>query len=173
MKNKALVAIIVVLASAVGVLAFLNQSNLANKQQSGANPVLLVKAEGERVGEIDLNRIRTLGEAKFVATQRSSGKAPVDREFTGVPLKAVLAAVDSEFQAKGSQVVAQAVDAYVTAYPMEKVLEDENIYLVYEQDGEPLGSKSEGGSGPLLLVVRKDTYAQYWCKFLAEVDIRQ
>jgi DMSO/TMAO reductase YedYZ molybdopterin-dependent catalytic subunit len=172
MKNRALMVIITVLAAAVGILAFLNQSNLANKQQDAVNPVLLIKVDGENTGEIDLKRIRELGGETFVVTQRSSGKAPVDREFTGVPLKEVLAAVNPDFSRKGSQIAAQASDAYVTAYSMDAVLAEENIYLVYEQDGKPLGEKREGGSGPLLLVVRQDTYAQNWCKFLAEIDIR-
>ena len=69
-------------------------------------------------------------------------------------------------------VIVRAIDGYTVALSIEEVLDEENVYLAYAIDGKPLRSKSQGGSGPYQLIVRKDQFSQRWCKFVVEIEIR-
>lgn len=172
MKNKRLVIIIAVLVIVVGFLSYINQKSLANRDQSAENPSITIKLKGEEKGSIALNEIRALGEEEFVATLRSSGKPPSDHTYKGVPLSAVLRAVDAGILENGKQVAIKAIDGYVSAFKIDEVKDEENIFVVYLQDGKALKAKKDGGSGPLMIVVRKDEFGQRWCKFVSEVEIQ-
>ena len=39
-------------------------------------------------------------------------------------------------------------------------------------DGKALGSKSSGGFGPYLMVIRNELFSQRWCKYIEEVALR-
>lgn len=171
MKNKTLIAVIVVLVIVAGVLGFLNREQLAGRQALVDDPGVAIKSEGEEISTIYLDEIRSLGEEEFSITLRSSGKPPRDLILTGVPLKAVLHKIDPQLLESSVQVVARAIDGYTVAYTMDEVLLDDHVFLVYLEEGEPLGSKTEGGSGPLMIVPRQDEFGQRWCKFVVEVDV--
>lgn len=171
MKNKLLVVVIAVLVVVVGLLAYFNRERLAGKQALVDNPGILITARGEEVATVYLDEIRQLGEEEFDIVLRSSGKPPRDLVLTGVPLQGVLRQVDPALLEEGSQVVVQAIDGYSVAYTMEEVLRDEHIYLAYLEGGRPLGSKADGGSGPLMTVPRQDEFGQRWCKFAIEVSV--
>ncbi|UNC91956.1 molybdopterin-dependent oxidoreductase [Candidatus Contubernalis alkaliaceticus] len=172
MKGRILTLIVVALLITVGGLAYLNQKQLTHTDQNSENPSVMIKADGEETGVITLEEIKALGEVEFVTTLRSSGKPPSDHTYKGVPLKEVILAVDKTLLEQGEQVTAQAVDGYVVAYTVEEVMESEHIYLVYQQEGEPLKSKNEGGSGPFLVLARQDEFGQRWCKFTVEINIQ-
>jgi hypothetical protein len=170
-KSKLLVIIIVVLVIVVGVLAFINREQLAGKRALVENPGILISHQGAEVATIYLEEIRRLGEEEFAIVLRSSGKPPRDLTLTGVPLKALLQEADASLLESATQVVARAIDGYSVAYTMEEVLLDDHLFLVYFEGGEPLGSKNDGGSGPLMMVPRQDEFGQRWCKFVVEVDL--
>ncbi|MDZ7837619.1 MAG: hypothetical protein U5N58_06515 [Actinomycetota bacterium] len=46
------------------------------------------------------------------------------------------------------------------------------MYIAIEKDGQPLGDKDSGGSGPYQIIVKKDTFSQRWCKFLVELELK-
>jgi DMSO/TMAO reductase YedYZ molybdopterin-dependent catalytic subunit len=171
LKNKILITAIVVLIIAAGVLGFLNREQLAGRQALVDDPGVAIKIRGEEISTIYLDEIRSSGEEEFPVTLRSSGKPPRDLILTGVPLKAILHKLDPQLLDNSVQVVARAIDGYTVAYTMDEVLLDNHIFLVYLEDGESLGSKAEGGSGPLMIVPRQDEFGQRWCKFVVEVDV--
>lgn len=171
MKNRSLVWVIGILIIGVAVLAFINKNSLANKNQSPDNPSILVKAGSKEMGSIDLAKIKTLGEERFTAVLRPSGKAPQSHEYRGVRLANVLKAVDPQILEGSKKITVRAADGYTAAFAPSEVLDEGNIYLVYLQDDKPLGTKKDGGSGPFMIVVRKDEFGQRWCKFVAEVVV--
>ena len=162
--------IIVVLLVAVAVLAYWNRSQLAGRQALVDDPGIAVAAGGEEVAIILLEEIRQLGEEEFTIVLRSSGQQPRELLLTGVPLKAVLQEADPSLL-EADQAVVRAIDGYSVAYTMEEILLEEHIFLVYLEDGESLGTKNDGGSGPLMMVPRQDEFGQRWCKFVVEVDV--
>lgn len=167
-SNLVLVAIIVVLAAAVGILAWFNGQSVAGLDEA----TLVIKVDGQEIGSISLEDITQLGSEEFNVVLRSSGKEPVESTYTGIPLRTVLEAVQSGILSDKSQISVKALDGFAVAYTVEETLTPEHIYLVWKRNGKPLGSKSDGGSGPILIIPRQDQFGQRWCKFVVEVDIR-
>ncbi len=165
--RRLLVGLIALLVIAVGVLAWLNLRDLTVADGDAAS--LVVKLKGQQQ---DLVSLEQLEPVTFTATLRSSGMPARDFTYTGVPLLAILESVlDQEALAAAETVVARAIDGYTVSFQLDEVLSPDNVYVVYQQDGEPLGTKADGGSGPLMMVVLGDEFGQRWCKFLVEVDI--
>ena len=124
------------------------------------------------MGSISVEEIAALGAEEFVKVLRSSGKEPKENTYTGVPLLKVLEAVKPGLITQEVQVTVLAGDGYAVTYSGTDVLRPEHIYLVWLKDGKPLGTKANGGLGPLLVIPRRDEYGQFWCKFAIEADIR-
>ena len=157
-----------VLVVAIGVLAWVN----ANSVEGLEPATLVIRENGQEVGSISLEEIISLGSEDFTVMLRSSGKDPVESVYTGLPLATILEAVKPELLSNVAQVSVKAIDGYAVAFSGEELLEIEHLYLVWQKDGKPLGDKSSGGSGPLLVIPRQDEFGQRWCKFAVEVDVR-
>ena len=173
MKNKKtvwiIVIVIVVLAAAVAVFALLNAGNVKEKQESQDNATVTV-IMGDQEETFDLAYLKSYEKTEFNAIQDTSDTDAVEKSFGGVPLITVLN--DLGFDISGSeQVVFAAADGYTSVVTTEVAMDSENVYLVYERDGEPSGTKQEGGSGPIEIIIAKDEFAQRWCKFLMEIEI--
>lgn len=162
--------IIIVLALIVAVTAVLNREGLKEKALSQQNAILLIVADGIET-EVDFPTIQELPDYTFDAVLKSSGKAPVDTSYTGVQLKDILEASEIHLDGK-TQVITKAVDGYTVALSMEEVLEDDNVYIIYKRDGEDLGTREDGGSGPYQVVIRKDQFGQRWNKYLMEIEVK-
>lgn len=169
MKTKVLLAVIAVLVVTIAVLAWINGRSIAGLEPA----TLIVKDNGQEVGSITLEQISALeGVEEFSVVLRSSGKEPVENRYTGIALAKVLAAVKPGLLTSDTQVSVKAIDGYAVAYTGEEALQAGHLYLVWLKDGKALGNKSQGGSGPLLVIPRLDEYGQRWCKFVVEVDLR-
>lgn len=169
MKNKKLLAAIIVLVAAIALLAWLNGRSVAHLEPA----TLVVKENGQETGSISLDEMTSLeGVQEFSVVLRSSGKDPVENRYTGIALAMVLEAVAPGSLTSGIQVSVKAIDGYAVTYTGEETLRDEHLFLVWLKDGEPLGNKAGGGSGPLMVIPRQDEFGQRWCKFVVEVDLR-
>lgn len=168
MKNKGLIAVVITLVLAVGVLAYINATGVGKL----AEAALVLKIDGEEVASFSLEEIRELGGEQFSAVLRSSGKKPQENTYTGLPLIDVLEAMYPGAVTEEAQVSVQAIDGYAVAYSGKDLQRPGHIYLVWLKDGVELGTKSENGLGPLLVIPRLDEFGQYWCKFVVLVDVR-
>ncbi|MTI94399.1 MAG: hypothetical protein FH749_02770 [Firmicutes bacterium] len=167
MGNKLLIAVIVLLVVLVGVLAYINRPDVEGYEDAN-----FTVTYGDETTTLDLAALQQLNQSQFTKTLRSSGKEPVDNTYTGVPLSTVLQATDADILQGVEVVTVKAIDGYTVAFPVEEVLREEHLYLVWERDGEPLGTKDSGGSGPLLVIPRQDEFGQRWCKFAVEAEVR-
>ncbi len=131
---------------------------------------LSIKA-GTQEYNINSNDIYQNAEAvAFSAVLRSSGEKPVETEYKGIELKTLLASLG--ISAKDTdRITFNASDGYRVILDMDEVLEHNNVYLVFERDGEVLKSKKKGGSGPYQLVIRTDPFSQRWVKNVDEIVI--
>jgi hypothetical protein len=68
-----------------------------------------------------------------------------------------------------SRAVIKGVDGYAVALTSNEVLQDDNVYLVFEKDGKQMKGKKRGGSGPYQVIIRQDQFSQRWCKFVTEI----
>ena len=173
MKNKKVWIIagtIAVLAIAVAVFAILNAWDIGAKQESQDNATVTVVA-GDKEETFDLAYLKTFDKSEFSTVVDTSKTDPEERGFGGVPLATVLD--DLGFSLDGAeQVVFKAADGYTTVVTALEAADTQNVYLVYERDGKPSGTKQQGGSGPIEIVIAGDQFAQRWCKFLMEIEIQ-
>jgi len=169
-STKIIVGIIVVLAAVVGVTAWLNQGGLEERRRSQEGAILFLK-QGDQTVEVTFEDIRALPEQEFDAVLRGSGRLPVDVRFTGVELKRIIEGAGLD-PAAINQVVTRAADGYSVSLSGDEVRMDDNVYIVFEQDGNDLGTREDGGTGPYRLVIRQDEFAQRWNKYLMEIELQ-
>lgn len=72
-STKIIIAVIVVLAAAVGVTAWLNQGGQEERRRSQEGAILFLK-QGDQTIEIGFEDIRALPEKEFDAVLRGSGR---------------------------------------------------------------------------------------------------
>jgi hypothetical protein len=172
LKNKSVFFILAVLAIAVGVLAFINMQNAKVTGSEAVKGTILIKFNGDEK-KLEFKDIKALNPVEFKATVDTSKSGPEDHMFKGVLLKDVLSAVSDEEEIKrASKVIVKAIDGYTVALSSKEIMEPDNVYLAFEKDGKPLGTKEDGGSGPYQLIVTKDQFSQRWCKFVTEVSLQ-
>lgn len=169
-STKIIIAVIVVLTAVVGVTAWLNLGGQEERRRSQEGAILFLK-QGDQAIEIGFEDIRALPEKEFDAVLRGSGRLPVDTRFTGVELKRIIEAAGLELAAI-QQVVTRSADGYTVALTGAEVRMDDNVYIVYEQDGKDLGAREDGGTGPYRLLIRQDEFAQRWNKYLMEIELQ-
>lgn len=173
MKSKKLwllVGIIAVMAAAVAVFAILNAGNVEEKQASQDNATVTVIAD-EQEETFNLTYLKSFDKEEFSTTLDTSETDPQEHVFCGVPLATVLQELGFSLD-NAEQVVFTAADGYTTVVTAQEAADIQNVYLVYERGGKPLGTKQEGGTGPIEIVIAKDQYGQRWCKFLMEIKIQ-
>lgn len=169
MTRKVLV-IIVALALVVGVFAFLNVGDREDRLATQREAEIILKVGGEEFDRVKFDNMMLLTQHTFEEVLQSSDSPDQTDVYKGVLMKDVLDEYRIPYEDK-EQIMAQSADGFSTVFTIEEVLEDDNVYIVYEINGEPLAPKDEGGSGPYQLVVRQDEFAMRWIKFLMELDV--
>mgnify|MGYP000164786053 CR=1 FL=1 len=170
MNSRKVKITVIFLIIILGVFGFMNRQYLKDKGYANENAEIIIK-EGDMEKVLNYETIKTLGEVEFTATLDTSDTGPEEQTYTGVPLKNIIEEAGLLLE-EGKIVVVRGIDGYTVALSSEEVLDEENVYLAYEINGKPLKSKSQGGSGPYQVIVRKDQFSQRWCKFVVEVEVR-
>lgn len=104
----------------------------------------------------------------FPAVVRSSGKKPVETEYKGIELSLLFESLGVDFS-NSERIIFNAADGYRIILSKDELQESNNVYLTFERDGKYLKSKSQGGNGPLQLVIRRDPFSQRWIKHVDEI----
>jgi hypothetical protein len=159
-----IISMLLVLICATALLAWANYRN-----NGGGNPEELrissagsdIVLQREELFDLELREFRTI-------MNTSSGSSDnIDCE--GASLRSLLEHAGIPFR-RTSTISAHGADGYVATYSGAEV-EDESIYLVLFVDGVPLEGRKAGGMGPFMTVVRRDQFAQRWCKYLTEIRV--
>lgn len=170
MSKKSIGIIMLILISIIVIFALVNRGLTKNSQEAHANAEVLITGDNIE-DKFTYNQIIQLGEEEFTAIFDSSNTGPEEHKYTGIPLKKLIKEAGITLENK-QQVNIRAIDGYTVALKPDEVLEEENVYLAYKQDGESIRSKEEGGSGPYQVIIRKDAFSQRWCKFVAEIEVK-
>ena len=169
--NKTIVTSLIILVMIVGVTAYLNRGNIADRQEMQDNAQIILLENGEEIKTVDMTFIKKQGEKTFNKELDTSETGPEIQTYTGVLLKSVIEEAGIKLDNK-NQVIVKAVDGYTVALTVAEVRKDDNVYIVYKNNGEYLQEKSKGGTGPYRIVIRDDQFGQRWCKFVMEVNIK-
>ncbi len=118
-----------------------------------------------------MTEIQSIGEVDFTATLDTSNSDPEDFQYTGVLLKNIFSHAGITLEGREA-IVVSAADGYTVAIPMDKFMADDNVYLAYKKEGELIGTREEGGKGPYQMIVSKDQFSQFWCKYALSADLQ-
>ena len=159
------IAVLLVLAGAIAVLAAINRPKDLPERGS------LAIVAGENRAELTLDEIKAL---PYIEAQKeivSSSFANDEGLFRGVPLRALLESAGADISA-AKQVVVRSEDGFVAAFPADEVAEEDDIILAYSKNGEGLGSLSDGGTGPLRIIVISDEFGNRCAKYVSEIEVK-
>lgn len=170
-NSKFLIGIIVALIIIIAVTVFLNRDNAAEKSLLNENAVFIIIENGNEIASYNMEEIIGIGEQDFSANLKKNGQNPISLEYTGVLLKSIFAKAGVTLDGK-SVVIVTAADGYVVAIDIEKVMEDNNVFLAYKREGQIIGSRESGGDGPYQLIISKDQFSQYWCKYALSAEVK-
>jgi hypothetical protein len=166
-----LIGIIAVLVVIIGITGFMNKDHVAEMKDLNNDAIFIVMDEGQEKASYNMTQIKEMGETEFKANLKTSGKDPIPYTYTGVLLKTILQ--ESGVNLSGMEaVIVTAADGYMVAVDIDKVMADDNVYLGYMRDGVLIGTREEGGKGPYQMVISKDPFSQFWCKYALSVEVK-
>ena len=167
-KNKSAAVVICVavfLTGAVVVLGIINYEQFALRRALLEYGAFSVTAGGY-THAVSMEDLLTVGAVSVSATARGE-----TRNFTGVPLADIFAHLGISGDNAGS-VLFTSLDGFATAVSIADALDGTNAFIVFEEDGQPLGTREEGGLGPYMLVMARDQFPNRWARYLMEITVQ-
>ena len=128
---------------------------------------LAVRAYGVVLAQISLDEIKALPAVNRTMSIHSSS-GTTQHSFTGTLLSNILGLVDADYAGKYSFALAVGVDDYISDIRVEEITAENNVFVMYEDSGEPL-TRKDGAPGAMRIVVIDDTFGQRYTNFLLEI----
>ena len=169
-NNKLLLGLIAVLLLTVAVTAYLNTGDRALKRQLETEQQFIV-SWGEEQVFVSMDDILSLGPRDYSAILDTSISDAREVTVRGVELAALLDYVGAPWR-DAAYFEINGLDEYYSPVLLSEVQEPDNVLICIAMDGKALGSKSSGGFGPYLMVIRNELFSQRWCKYIEEVALR-
>ena len=132
---------------------------------------LAIRAYGVILHEITLNEIRELPSVRRSMSIHSTAGV-TQHNFRGTLLSNVLELADPEIKDSYKWLRAVGVDDYISDITMDEVQMENNVYLMYEDNGEPLPMKN-GEPGAMRLVVQGDMFGQRFTNYVLEIVLEE
>ena len=110
---------------------------------------------------INLEDLKTISEEFEAVLDTSTSKASVHK-YMGAQLKDILSQNKIDIKDKKA-VILSGVDGYSVAYSLEEVLQDENVYIAYMEDGKYISFQS---------IVTSDMFSNRRCKWLIKIEVK-
>ncbi len=169
-KNKIAIIMIAVLVVILAIGLCLNSGIVKENKETFENVELKIIDAGTEVGVISYDEIVALGAEEFEAIYDTSKTEPVLETYKGVELKKILEHFGISMEGRSS-VALTAVDNYAMAYSVEEVMEDGNVYVTFERNGEQIKGRDEDDAGPLVAIVKADQFSNRRCKWMISVEV--
>lgn len=165
--------VIAALLAATGIGVIFNMQYAREKAALLEAAEIAILENGQEVSRLNMDAISKLPVTEFTAKLKSSLMvSPEEHTYTGVALSELLAASGVSLDGKNT-VVVRSVDSYAVPLKIEEIQALENIYLVFKDNGEYLGSYgARDGQGPFMIVIKNDRFSQRWAKYVCELDIQ-
>ena len=132
---------------------------------------LAIRAYGVVLGEIPLEEIRGLPSVKRTLSIRSTGGV-TQHSFRGTLLVNALDLLDPSLKNRYRWLRAVGVDDYMSDITMDEALKENCVYLMYEDNDEPLPMKN-GEPGAMRVVVLDDMFGQRFTNYLLEIVLEE
>lgn len=155
-----------------------------NRNKSGPREgAVVIKAGAATLGSFTADDLRKLpAQEKKVVVQSNCGGSCVnnrgknsvessEHNYTGTSLAGVLKSIDPGLTQKYSKVITRGIDYYSQVLDMSEVLQPDNVYIAYAEDGKPLKTKA-GGEGGLQLIICSDKTGQRSTNWLVSLELQ-
>ena len=169
-SNKAVYITLGILLVFVAILAFFNRRDPELRRALEENREFHILINGEFAAAVSLQVLLELDPQEFTTTFSTSISAPRETVLKGVELRLLLESLGIDTSNAGRYIVS-GLDAYYSPLTSAEVEQEDTVYICYSMDGEILKKQSEGGFGPFLMIIRGESFAQRWCKYVESVDI--
>jgi len=126
-----------------------------------------IRAYGLIIAEISLDDIRELPSVRRTMSIHSTAGI-TQHSFKGTLLSNVLELVDPVLTEQYSWVLAVGVDDFISGIRMDEVTAENNVFVMYEDNDEPL-LKRNGEPGAMRIVVINDIFGQRFTNYLLEI----
>ena len=138
---------------------------------AGDGPVetgyLAIRVYGVVLAEVSLEDIRELPSVRRPLTIHSS-TGVTQHNFRGTLLSNILNLADPRFLEDYSFAQAVGVDGFISGIGMDEIRAENNVFVMFEDNGEPL-PKISGEPGAMRIVVINDVFGQRFTNFLTEI----
>lgn len=169
-KRNIIVVSIFVLSIGLVILSLIVSKESKDRQASQLYETLMIVTNEEEI-LFDLDYLKEYEATHFTALIDTNDNDTIEGTFTGVPLIYILN--DKRISLEGAEgITFIAADVYMTRVSIDEVMDEDNIYIVYERNGQPSGTMKDGGTGPIEMIIKKDVFSQRWCKYLMEIKIQ-
>lgn len=135
-------------------------------QETGS---IAIRAYGVVLEKVSLEEIRKMPSVKRTISIHST-TGTTKHSFRGTLLSNVLAAVDPNLFTTYKSVQPVGVDDYISNISMEEVLAENSVYIMYEDNGKPLKTKT-GKPGAMRVIVLDDVFGQRFTNYMIEIDL--
>jgi DMSO/TMAO reductase YedYZ molybdopterin-dependent catalytic subunit len=163
--NKvAIIALIAIIAVTVPVYFYM-------RQNAGTEGSIQIRGAVSDPGNFTYSQLKAFSPVTVQVTLSSSSR-PADNGvfiYVGVPLNVLLE--QAQISTSTTSVYVQAADGYGTTIPLQDA-QNANTILAYQKDGAELTALSEGGEGPLRLIIGNDQFAQRWIRGVSVIEAR-
>ncbi len=154
----------------LALFAWLNRGNIEEKRELEETAQFNLICNQTKVS-VSFSDLQALEPENFTTIMDTSTTEPTEVTMRGVELIRILH--DKDISLSEEQTVeVRALDGYASVLTYSEIMESQNVYIVFEMNGEPLGVKADGGMGPYLMVIRSAKYAQRWVKFVQDVELK-
>ena len=169
-KNKSAVIIIAAIAVLLPVIVVLGILNYQDMQERMAYHIegSFRVVKGAEYGYISLDDMINLSPQMVMSSPRGE-----DRFFTGVPLAVLLRHLEMDYS-QVSSIYFRSIDGFATAITIAEALNENNAFIVFEEDGVALGERGAlWEDAPFMLVMAEDRFANRWARYIFEVVLQQ
>jgi len=128
---------------------------------------LVLRAFGLVLGEITLEEIKELPSVKRTMSIHSTAGI-TQHSYRGTLLSNVLDLFDPDITKDYNSIRAIGADGFTSYISMDEVLMENNVYIMYEDNDEPL-TRQNGQPGAMRVVLLDDTFGERFTKYLLEV----
>ena len=160
MKKQVKIALVIVFAVIVGILVFVNRNNSVNSAENSI--AIVVNGESENFEFSESNS----DFAAFDAVMTKKNGESFDKNYGGIQLKNIFSQTGIEIS-ENTRISVVCSDNYSVSLTAEEVLKDGNVWLVNQENGQPLSEDS----GNFMLVITMDEFSTRWAKDIAQITV--
>lgn len=158
------ISIIVVLILSLAIFNIINSKGLDDYHKE---KVLTISLNDKNIDKINYKDIQDIQSEEFEIYYKRKVGNPELKKYRGVQIKEIFKELDISIT-EMAEVEITAVDNFVVTILADEIMTDENVYVVFKEDGVDLADDF----GTYMIVIRGDDMASRWNKRIVNINIK-